>query len=107
MQNSPNNIDIFKNVLIDVDIDIHIFRTGHIDIDIDIDIFQIVLIANDINFDIFKNFLLIYSLISICLSFSYQYFVDIDILKKSVDISSIFKKMLICDAKKVGYRDKS
>ena len=68
------DIDIFKNVLIDIDI----FRTGHIDIHVDIDIFQIVLL----DMDIFKKFLAIFSSISICLTFSYQYFVDIDILKK-------------------------
>ena len=68
------NIDIFKNVLINVNIDIDIFRTGHIDIDIDIDSFQIV----DTN--IFKKFLSTISSILICLTLSYQYFVDIDIL---------------------------
>ena len=79
MQNSHIDIDIFENVLIDIDI----FRTGHIDIDIDIDIFQIALIDIDIS----KSFLSIFSSISICSNFSYQYFVDIDIFKKGVDIS--------------------
>ena len=87
LQNSLIDIDIFENVLIDIDI----FRTGHIDIDIDIDIFQIALIDIDIS----KSFLSIFSSISICSNFSYQYFADIDILKKSVDIPSIFQKMPI------------
>ena len=43
----------------------------------------------------FKNFLSIFSSILICSNFSYQYFADIDILKKSVDIPSIFQKMPI------------
>ena len=83
MQNSPIDIDIdiFENVLIGIDI----FRTGHIDIDI----FQIALI--DIDIDISKRFLSIFSSISICSNFAYQYFADTDILKKkcwySIDIS--------------------
>ena len=95
LQNSLIDIDmdIFKNVLIDNDIDI--FKTGHIDIDIDIDIFQIVLINIDIDIDISKISLSIFSSISICSNCSYRYFVDIDISKKSVDITSIFQKMSI------------
>ena len=71
MQNSLTDIDIdiFENVLIDIDI----FRTGHIDIDIDIVIFQIALIDIDIDIDISKSFLSIFSSISICSNFSYQY----------------------------------
>ena len=79
------DIDIFKNVPIDIDNDINIFKTGHIDIDIDINIFQIVLIDIDIN--IFKISLSIFSTISICSNCSYRYFVDIDIFKESVNIS--------------------
>ena len=48
----PNiNIDIFKNILIDIDISMNVF----IDIDIDIDIFKSDLIDIDIGIDIFKT----------------------------------------------------
>ena len=86
------DIDIFQNSLIDIDIDINIFKNGHIDIDIDIDIFQIVLIDIDIDIDIFQISLSIFLSISIFSKFSYRYFFDIDILKISIDISSIFQK---------------
>ena len=92
LQNSLIDIDIFKNVFSDNDIDIDIFKTGHIDIDIDIDIFRIVLIDIDIDTDIFQISLSIFLSIPIFSKFSYRYFFDIDILKISVDISSIFQK---------------
>ena len=49
------DIDIFQNLLVDIDIDIDIFQNLLVDIDIDIDIFQICLIDIDIDIDIFKN----------------------------------------------------
>merc|ERR1712016_436361 len=52
-QNVLIDIDIFKNVLIDIDIDIDIFQNVLIDIDIDIDIFKSDLIDIDIDIDIF------------------------------------------------------
>ena len=73
-------------------IDIDIPKTGHINNNIDIDIFQIVPINVDIDIDIFKLFLFVFS---ICSIFSYRCYVDDDIYKTSVDISSVFQKMLI------------
>ena len=82
------DIDIFKKVHIDIDI----FKNDHVDIYINIDIFQIVLIDIDTDIDIFQISLSIFLSISIFSKFSYRYFFDIDILKISVDISSIFQK---------------
>ena len=95
LQNSLIDIDIFKKVHIDIDIDIDIFKNDHVDIDIDIDIFQIVLIDIDTDIDIFKISLSISIPISIFSKIAYRYFVDIDILTKNVDILSIFQKMPI------------
>ena len=75
-----NNIDILQNSLIDIDI----FKNVLIDINIYIDIFQSVLNNIDILHIPISIFL------SISSKLSYRCFVDIDILKRSVDISSIF-----------------
>ena len=71
-------IDIFKNALIDIDIDIDIFKNVLIDIDIDIDIFKNVLI----DIDIFKNVLID---------------IDIDIFKSDLIDIDIFKSCRYID----------
>ena len=82
LKNSLIDIDIFKKVHIDIDIDIDIFKNDHVDIDIDIDIFQIVPIDIDTDIDIFKISLSIFSSLSIFPKKYYQYFVYINILTK-------------------------
>merc|ERR1711989_74883 len=67
------NIDIFQNLLIDIDIDIDIFQNSPIDIDIDIDILQNSPIDIDIDIDIFRMALSI----------------SISIFSKFADISTI------------------
>ena len=88
LQNSLIDIDIFKNDLIGIDIDIDTFKNGHIDRDIYTSQRFLINIYNDK--DLFKISLLIFSSIWICSNFSSLYFVDVDILKRIVDISLIF-----------------
>ena len=79
----------FKDLLIDIDIDIDISQILLSDIDINIDIFQNHHIDIDINIDIFGIALSISISISIFSKMTISILISISIFFKSVDISTI------------------
>merc|ERR1711989_276183 len=83
------DIDIFRNLLIDIDIDIDIFQNLLIDIDIDIDIFQNSPIDIDIDIDIFQNSLIDIDIDIDTFTMALSISISISIFSKFADISTI------------------